>query len=391
MRKSLYAAGLAIALFAFTGCDDSPSSPPPPPPPPVRTVASVQVSPASDTVQAGTSITFTATALDSVGAAISGQTFLWSSSDVGVATVVGGVVSGVTAGTATITASVGNIITAVSGTASVTVTAPPPTTFNHVFVVGLLEKDYAQIFPAGAPSMPFLDSLARSGGLATNYFGNAHPSIGNFYMLAVGDTVTTDDNDTTTFAGDNIVRQLVAAGKTWKSYAESIPSAGYIGSDNGLYIRHHNVFVMLSDVKSDTAQRRNVVPLSQLQADITAGTLPNYGMIVPNECNNSHLCPLSTVDAWLRTTLTPLLANPAFQANGLLVILFDRSATSTANGGGRVGMVVVSSRAKVGYTSPTLFQHQSTMRLTLSALGINTFPGASATAPDMKEFFASPW
>jgi len=30
---------------------------------------------------------------------------------------------------------------------------------------------------------------------------------------------------------DNVVRELVAAGKTWKAYAESLPSVGYLGGD----------------------------------------------------------------------------------------------------------------------------------------------------------------
>jgi hypothetical protein len=31
-------------------------------------------------------------------------------------------------------------------------------------------------------------------------------------------------------SADNAVRKLLAASKTWKAYAESIPSAGYLGA-----------------------------------------------------------------------------------------------------------------------------------------------------------------
>jgi len=34
-----------------------------------------------------------------------------------------------------------------------------------------------------------------------------------------------------------------------------------------------------------------------------------------------------------------------------------------------------------------LYQHQSTLRLLLKGLGLNTFPGDAASAPDMSEFF----
>jgi hypothetical protein len=34
-----------------------------------------------------------------------------------------------------------------------------------------------------------------------------------------------------------------------------------------------------------------------------------------------------------------------------------------------------------------MYQHQSTLRLMLKALGVSVFPGAAATAADMDEFF----
>jgi hypothetical protein len=64
-----------------------------------------------------------ATVKDQQGNVMTGQTIAWSSSDAGVATVSGsGVVTGVAAGSATITAATSGK----SGTASITVTAPPP-------------------------------------------------------------------------------------------------------------------------------------------------------------------------------------------------------------------------------------------------------------------------
>ena len=69
-----------------------------------------------------------------------------------------------------------------------------------------------------------LNSLASQYGLATQYFANTHPSIGNYFMLTTGQLVTNDDGFTRTVGVDNIVRDLIAAGKTWKSYAESIPT-----------------------------------------------------------------------------------------------------------------------------------------------------------------------
>src|SRR2546430_11458195 len=81
--------------------------------------------------------------------------------------------------------------------------------------------------------MPYLNGLAQQYGLATQYYANTHPSIGNYFELATGQIITNNDSYSTIVTVDNIVRELLAAGKTWKSYAEDLPSGGYLGGDTG--------------------------------------------------------------------------------------------------------------------------------------------------------------
>jgi hypothetical protein len=86
------------------------------------TVASVAVSPSSASVLVGQTVTLTATVADSGGTPVAGRTITWSSSAPGVATVAAGVVTGVAAGPAVITAtSEGK-----SASATVSVTSPSP-------------------------------------------------------------------------------------------------------------------------------------------------------------------------------------------------------------------------------------------------------------------------
>jgi len=254
-----------------------------------------------------------------------------------------------------------------------------------VFIVTEENHDYAGVI--GSSSMPYLNGLAQQYGLATQYYGNTHPSIGNYFMLATGQIITNDDTYSTIVTADNVVRRLRAAGKTWKSYAEDIPSVGYTGGDVGNYARKHNIFALLSDVANDTAQRKNLVPFTQLATDLANGTLPHYANIVPNLCHDAHDCSLDTADAWLETNIAPLIASAAFQQDGLLIITFDEAGSDNANGGGRIAWVVVSPKAKRGYQSTTRYQHQSTLRLTLEALRVTGFPGGAARAPVMSEFF----
>ena len=84
----------------------------------------------------------------------------------------------------------------------------------------------------------------------------------------------------------------------------------------------------------------------------------------------------------------PCFRIPAFQSSGLLIITFDESELiDFENGGGHVATVIISSQAKKGFQSQTMYQHQSLLRLLLTGSGVNTFPGLAGVAPDMTEFF----
>lgn len=261
-------------------------------------------------------------------------------------------------------------------------------TFSHVFLLLLENHSYSEVI--GNSSMPYLNGLAQQSGLAAQYYANAHPSLPNYFMLTVGQTETTSDSFSGVVTDDNVVREFVNAGKSWKAYAESLPSAGYLGGDVYPYFQHHNPFVYLSDVQNSPAQAANIVPFTQLAADLANNALPQYGFIVPNALDDAHDGTLAQADAWLQQNIAPLLASAAFQSGGLLVITFDEGDESDTNhGGGQVATVIVSSKSKASYVSQTFYQHQSTLRLTLKACGVDNFPGESANAPDMTEFFTA--
>ncbi len=271
----------------------------------------------------------------------------------------------------------------------------------HVFIVLEENHSYSDVI-GNTASMPYLNSLASANGLATQYYADAHPSLPNYFELTVGGGTSITGTEGDAYSGivtdDNVVRALTVAGKTWKSYAESLPSPGYLGGDSGAYLQHHNPVVYFSDVQNSSSQAANVVPFTQLASDIANNSLPEYGFIVPNVNDDAHNCPagmstctsdqqLAAADQWLSTNIAPLLASTAFQ-NSLLIIVFDEAEDSdTQNGGGHVPAVLVGSMVKAGYQSTTVYQHESTLRLMMEALGVTDLPGAAAGAPDMVEFF----
>ncbi len=272
-------------------------------------------------------------------------------------------------------------------------TTPPPTTapFGHVFLVALENTNYVDV--VGSSSMPYLNGLANQYGLATQYYANTHPSIGNYFMWATGQILTNDDTkvpQTFPISADNVVREVIAAGKSWKQYAESIPSIGYLGDDStccgGQYYAHHAPLPYLADAQT-ASQITKIVPFTQFATDLANNAMPNYSFITPNGCNDAHDCGLDVADNWLQTNIDPLIKSAQFQKDGLLVIAFDESADDNTNGGGRVVAVIISPFAKAGYKSTILYQHESVLRLMLEGLGVKVLPGAAATAPKMWEFF----
>ncbi len=278
---------------------------------------------------------------------------------------------------------------------SIATAVPPVSTapFGHVLIVALENTNYADVI--GSASMPYLNGLAAQYGLATQYYSNIQSSIGAYFVWTTGQILTTDGTLyplTFPVSVDNVVREVLAGGKTWKQYAESIPSVGYLGNDTtgpdgGSYVARHVPLNYLTDVQNSPTQLLNVVPFTQFATDLANNALPDYSFITPNMCDDAHDCPLSVADAWLMTNIDPLIKSAQFQKDGLLVIAFDESANDGTHGGGHVVAVVVSPFAKTGYQSTTFYQGESILRLMLEGLGIKTLPGAAATAPAMWEFF----
>src|SRR5260370_31620251 len=111
----------------------------------------------------------------------------------------------------------------------------PP--LGHVVVVALENHSNSDV--VGSPSMPYYNSLINQYGLAQSFFANVHGSFPDYAMLTSGELITANGaglpNDFP-LSIDNIERELIAAGKTWKVYAEDLPSVGYTGGDQGLYL-----------------------------------------------------------------------------------------------------------------------------------------------------------
>lgn len=261
-------------------------------------------------------------------------------------------------------------------------------------VVWVMEENQSYSTVVGATGVwPNLNALIAAGALPTNYYANAHPSIGNYFMLTTGQLLTADDSSTEVFNVDNVARRMLAANIPFRVYAEGI-TQGYVGGDEGLYLIRHNPFAMLRDVASNKTVANAVIwPFTQFEMDAASGKLPAFSYIVPDVNDDAHNGTPQQADTWLEANVVkPLEATAAFQAggDGVLIVDFDEAEDSdTTNGGGHVAPVLWGPIVKAGYRqqSTTVYQHQSMLRTFMELLGLPNPMGAAADAPDMAEFF----
>jgi len=134
---------------------------------------------------------------------------------------------------------------------------------------------------------------------------------------------------------------------TWKGYFQSlppIPPSGVITTGpnaNGpytfkwpsnsvaLYASKHNPFVNFTGTQGALA---NMVPDTQLAADLAAGNLPNFSLIVPDQCHDMHgtgTCTsanglISAGDTYVGDTVREIMASAQWkQGRNAIVVTWD--------------------------------------------------------------------
>lgn len=269
--------------------------------------------------------------------------------------------------------------------------------FKHVIVIPFENHSYSQV--VGNSAMPYFNQLADQYGLATGFYAQTHPSLGNYFRLTTGQTITNNDSYTSTVTLDNVVREALSAGKTWKNYAENVPYIGYDGGDQYPYTEHHNPQTYFSDVRNNSTQRGRLQGLSNFQSDLANDALPGFAMLVPNNHHNGHDCPTSSsctdyeklraADSWLQIYVSPLLDDSARMRDTLVILWWDEGAsTDTANGGGHVALVLISPLVKANYRSGTFYRDDNLLKTIGLGLGFKAYPGNSANVAPMSDFFS---
>ncbi len=273
---------------------------------------------------------------------------------------------------------------------------------KHVYIVAEENRSYERV--VGSPVMPYLNGLLAKGAVATQFYSNMHGSLENYLILTSGQFLTHNNDTLAVFNVDNIERHLLINGMTFKSYAQSLPFAGYTGLYSGAYMKRHAPLPYYTDM-ANSSLIKNHVSSTELAKDIANGTLPNFAFITPDGNNDMHNCSanlnicFAAADNFLKNTIGPLLASAPFQpgGDGVLIIWADEadlgtdnrcSATVSTGCGGHILVAMIGPQVKAGYKSTATYHHQSVLRTVLEAMGTTAnFPSAADTAPDMREFF----
>jgi hypothetical protein len=299
--------------------------------------------------------------------------------------------------------------------------------YDHIFLIVDENHGFAQII--GNPAAPNINRLANTFGLATSYFSVTDPSAPNYVAMLGGNFFgIADDNAyyTRTVDKPSLMSQLDAAGLAWKGYFQSMPYAGFRGicypvKCNGvpdidpLYASKHNGIPYFKSIQDSASEFAKLGPLEQLSDDLENNTVPAFGYIIPDQCNDMHGAPSYCIDggnpgdvqdnqlvrqgdAFIAQVVSQITSASFWSGgNNAIVITFDegadgdKSGCCDANPGtGKVVTVVITSHGPRGLKDPTPYNHFSLLQTFQRAFGLGCleFTCDTANVTPMAPLFA---
>lgn len=281
-----------------------------------------------------------------------------------------------------------------------TLTAQNVPRSSHVWILTEENHGYEEVI--GNSQMPYYNQLAQKYALATQFYADQHSSLPALMWFVAGAPVEPNNGTTSCrHSQDNIVRELLKKGYSWRAYEEDLPYAGYQGLEGGpsnVYYRRHNPLIDFTDACPGTGQDTNSVPFTQMAADFDANNTVNFAYITPNANNDGHNGTLQQADQWLQDNVPAILARPEFGpgGDGILFIVFDESelyndnrcsATVSTGCGGHTATLVIGPNVKPGYQSTVTYHNENVLSTVCAAMGLEACPGAAQAAAPMADFF----
>jgi hypothetical protein len=235
------------------------------------------------------------------------------------------------------------------------------------------------------------------------------------------------------YTPETIADQLVAGGKSWKAYEESLPIiqptvAGINYSDGvfsnlspkavfepgpiqKLYAVKHNPFAYFRNIQLGKKPALSLDRVNDfdgpfgLWADLQSGNVPNFSFIVPNQCHDMHgmvsggpqICStrnpaetallISEGDAEVQKLIGGIKASRSWkEGRNAIILVWDENDYSNAEN--RVLMLVETNYAQNGQKDPGAYDHFSLLRTLEAAFGLRCLNHAcDATSKVMNKMF----
>ncbi|MGB8407606.1 MAG: alkaline phosphatase family protein [Mycobacterium sp.] len=303
---------------------------------------------------------------------------------------------------------------------------PPVSTvgsLDHVFMVYMENKGYGDI--VGSPNAPYINSLANTYGVETDYYALTHPSDPNYYPILGGSDFGINYNCAANcINAPNLADSIEAAGKTWAGYAQGMSAAGpYVATSD--YAPDELPFLAYQDIYNNQARATaHILPLTQMANDLqSASTTPNFAWFAANEANNmegpvdgvsgvlkylgglltNHQYNVKAGDNFIQSTVSTIMDSPVWQdptQKSAIFLTFDEDTDNLSlgfgNGGNHVVTIVIPSPGAVAggmrsghFTDDSYANHYSLARTIEDALGLPTLTDNDTYAQPMNGFWGS--
>ena len=272
------------------------------------------------------------------------------------------------------------VVAGTTAVATTTATASPvpcagaaPKAISHVVVVFMENHSFNQII--GSSSAPYINTLAKSCGLATQYYGVTYPSLPNYLAVTSGSYYGIHD-DNSPSSHPISAASIFSQTPSWASLSESMPK-NCDAANAYPYMVKHNPAPYYTNIKTQCASKN--IPLSSTPSFAAA-----YTFVTPNMLHDMHDGTIAQGDSWLSTFVPKVINSPQYQSgNTVLVITWDTDDRSSSN---RAPALVISPSVVPGTQSATRSNHYSLLQLSEDLLGLPRLANAK-TATSMRAAF----
>jgi hypothetical protein len=238
-------------------------------------------------------------------------------------------------------------------------------------VIVMENRSFAQVAGNG-----YIAQLAAKYGVATDYHGVSHPSLPNYLALTSGSTWGISDDGFHALPAGGLGSELTAAGIDWRAYMEGMTRTCF--NSPYPYALKHDPFAYYGAVCPP-----QVVGFNTFASDMT-GTVPRFVWITPDLCHDGHDCSNAVADGWLAQTVPLILATPAWQDNGLLLITWDEGEDAANS-----VLTLVIQPDPLSHQSSHPYNHYSLLATIEDELGVPRL-GQAAQASPMSDLLATP-